>query len=121
MSNINIRLVANHPVLKQTILDIMKMKKEQGDNTPLFVAPKNEDRPDKNWTVGVNIPQEANGWFSQAGFGSRTDDGEATGGINVQLKPNDVSKSSTGGSGQPAMGGYKKPFPKTGTYGSYKR
>ena len=31
--------------------------------------------------------------------------GQATGGINVSLKPNDASKSSTGGSGQPAMGG----------------
>jgi len=53
MSNIYIKLIANHPVLKQTILDIMQMKKEQGDNTPLFVAPKNEERPDKNWTIGV--------------------------------------------------------------------
>ena len=25
----------------------------------------------KNWTIGVNIPQEANGsWYSQAGFGA---------------------------------------------------
>ena len=38
MSNIYIKLVANHPVLKQTIMDVMKMKREQGDNTPLFVA-----------------------------------------------------------------------------------
>jgi len=121
MSNIYIKLIANHPVLKQTILDIMQMKKEQGDNTPLFVAPKNEERPDKNWTIGVNIPQEANGWYSQAAFGAETDDGQATGGVNVSLKPNDASKSSTGGSGQPAMGGYKKPYQKTGTYGNYRR
>jgi len=117
MPNINIKLVPTHPVLKQTILDVMKMKKEQNDLTPLFEAPKNEERPDKNWKIGVNIPEGTNGWFNQAGWSLDTDDGQPTGGINVSLKQNDTQASSGSGGKPQQFGGYKKPFQRTGTYG----
>jgi hypothetical protein len=120
-NNINIQLIPTHPVLKQTILDVLRMKKEQGDNTPLFEAPKNENFPDKNWKKGVNIPEGTNGWFNQSGWSLDTEDGEPTGGINVSLKPNNAQASSGSGSKSQQFGGYKKPFKRTGTYGSNQR
>ena len=100
-------------------VNVIPNDKKTEEKHPDWVAPRNPKSPEgKNWTIGVKV---GGSWYSQAAFGATTDDGQATGGVNVSLKPNDASKSSTGGSGQPAMGGYKKPFPKTGTYGSYKR
>ena len=39
--------------------------KKEGDNLPIYVAPKNDKFPDKNWTIGVNID---GAWFNQAAF-----------------------------------------------------
>ena len=63
-----------------------------------------------------------NTWYNQAAFDDNHEDGSPTGGLNVVLTPND-SKAPHSGSGgqQPAMGGYKKTYQKTGTYGNYRR
>ncbi|OUW62164.1 MAG: hypothetical protein CBD63_00270 [Candidatus Pelagibacter sp. TMED203] len=93
--------------------------KQPGDNRPSFVAPPNLKRPDKNWKIGVEVKGK---WYSQAAFDATEEDGTPTGGLNVVLTPSD-SKAPQSGSGgqQPAMGGYKKPYQKTGTYGNYRR
>jgi len=116
MANITIQLVATHPVLKQTILDITKMKREQGDNTPLFEAPINPNSPEgKTWRKGVKIGEA---WYNQAGWSLDTEDGQPTGGISISLKSNDSQSSSGGGNKGSNFGGYKKSFQKSASYGN---
>jgi len=94
--------------------------KQPGDNRPSWVAPINPKSPQgKTWRIGAKV---GNTWYNQAAFDDTNEDGSPTGGLNVVLSPSD-SKAPQSGSGgqQPAMGGYKKPYQKTGTYGNYRR
>jgi hypothetical protein len=51
--------------------------KRTAPNQPSYVAPPNLKRPDKNWTIGVEI----NGsWYNQAAFDEIAENGEPTGG-----------------------------------------
>ena len=81
--------------------------KRTAPNQPSYVAPPNLKRPDKNWTIGVEI----NGsWYNQAAFDEIAENGEPTGAITVQLTPNEKTPSQsgpTGGGG--AKFAYKKP------------
>ncbi len=99
----------------------MDEKISKGDNTPLFVAPKNPKSPEgKNWTIGTKIGEN---WYNQSGFGDTQDeethDGgleiRFTGGVNVLLKPQNSSPAKSA----PPRPGYSqnKSFARTGTYG----
>lgn len=79
--------------------------KQAGDNLPMYVAPKNDKFPDKNWTIGVNID---GAWYNQAAFQAKDPNGNLTDGLTIKLTPNKSSggaatknsfaKAETGGS-----------------------
>ena len=93
--------------------------KQPGDNRPSWVAPINPKSPQgKTWRIGAKV---GNTWYNQAAFDDTHEDGSPTGGLNVVLTPNDSKAPQSGSGGQPAMGGYKKSYQKTGTYGNYRR
>lgn len=124
MDNIYIKLIPNHPKLDQVMHEIMDEKISKGDNTPLFVAPKNPKSPEgKTWTIGTKI---GNDWYNQSGFGDTRDeethDGgleiKFTGGINVLLKPQDSSpKRQTNQAPQRSGYSQNKYFARAGGYG----
>lgn len=67
-------------------------KKQQGDNQPVYVGPKNPKYPDKNWTIGVKIGDT---WYNQAAFDSMDmETGEPNGGLTVILSPAEGAKKS---------------------------
>jgi len=66
--------------------------KKEGDNLPIYVAPKNDKFPDKNWTIGVNID---GAWFNQAAFQSKDPNGNLTDGLTIKLTPNKASGGAT--------------------------
>jgi len=93
--------------------------KQPGDNRPSWVAPINPKSPQgKTWRIGAKVGDT---WYNQAAFDDTNEDGSPTGGLNVVLTPSDSKAPQSSGGGQPAMGGYKKPYQKTGTYGNYRR
>jgi len=86
-------------------------------NHPSYVAPINPKSPEgKKWRIGVKIGDD---WYNQAAFDETAEDGTPTGGLTVQLTPNDKSKSGSSSGGKPSyVGG--KPFAKQGSYGNNK-
>ena len=59
------------------------------DNHPDWVAPPNTNAPEgKKWTIGVKI---GDSWHNQAGWNTKADNGELTGGITFKLTPNSSS------------------------------
>tara|TARA_Y100001937_G_scaffold42521_1_gene60216 strand:- start:1631 stop:1939 length:309 start_codon:yes stop_codon:yes gene_type:complete len=94
-------------------IKLIPNEKRTAPNQPSYVAPPNLKRPDKNWTIGVEINGK---WYSQAGFDELAENGEPTGGLTICLTPNEKSPSqgSTGG-GTPKFA-YKKPYAKPGSY-----
>ena len=77
-------------------------KKQPGDNQPAFIGPKNDKYPDKNWTIGVKMPDGS--WYNQAAFeGKDMETGEPNGGLTVILTP-----AEGAGKSAPQRGGYQQ-------------
>ena len=88
-----------------------------GKELPDWVAPKNPKSPEgKNWTIGVKV---GGAWYSQAGWNTKDDSGQPTGGITIKLSPNSTSATSSGGGGQPSFAP-QKTFAKRTAYGNNK-
>lgn len=69
-------------------------KKQQGDNQPVYVGPKNTKYPDKNWTIGVKVGET---WYNQAAFESTDmETGEKTNGLTVILTPAEGASKPAG-------------------------
>ena len=100
-------------------VNVIPNEKKTEDKHPDWVAPKNPKSPEgKNWTIGVKV----NGaWYSQAGWNTKDDSGQPTGGITIKLTPNSLSATGgTGGGGKPAFTP-QKTFEKQPAYGSNKQ
>lgn len=100
-------------------VNVIPNEKKTEDKHPDWVAPKNPKAPEgKNWTIGVRV----NGaWYSQAGWNTKDDSGQPTGGITIKLTPNSLSATGgTGGGGKPAFTP-QKTFENQPAYGSNKQ
>ncbi len=83
-------------------INVIPNPNKTADNQPDWVAPPNPNAPEgKKWTIGTKIGET---WWNQAGWNTKSDNGELTGGITFKLTPN--SLSATGGS----SGGGKPEF-----------
>jgi len=80
-------------------INVIPNPNKTADNQPDWVAPANPNAPEgKKWTIGVKI---GDSWHSQAGWNTKSDNGELTGGITFKLTPNSSSgvPQSTGNKG----------------------
>ena len=98
-------------------VNVVPNDKKTEDKHPDWVAPKNPKSPEgKNWTIGVKV---GGAWYSQAGWNTKDDSGQPTGGITIKLTPNSTSATSSGGGGQPTFTP-QKTFAKNVAYGTNK-
>ena len=100
-------------------VNVVPNDKKTEEKHPDWVAPRNPKSPEgKNWTIGVKV---GGSWMSQAGWNTKDESGQPTGGITIKLTPNTPSAaSSTGGGGQTAFAP-QKTFAKRPAYGSNKQ
>jgi len=83
-------------------VNVIPNEKKTEEKHPDWVEPKNPKSPEgKNWAIGVKV---GGAWYSQAGWNTKDDSGQPTGGITIRLTPS--SLSATGGS----SGGGKPEF-----------
>ena len=67
-------------------INVIPNPNKTADNQPDWVAPANPNAPEgKKWTIGVKI---GDSWHNQAGWNTKADNGELTGGITFKLTPN---------------------------------
>ena len=80
------------------------------------VVPNDKKTEEKhpNWTIGVKV---GGSWMSQAGWNTKDESGQPTGGITIKLTPNTPSAASSGGGGQPSFAP-QKTFAKNVAYGN---
>ena len=70
-------------------VNVVPNENKTADNQPDWVAPANPNAPEgKKWTIGVKI---GDSWHNQAGWNTKADNGELTGGITFKLTPNSSS------------------------------
>jgi len=74
---------------------VVNPDKQAGDNRPAFIAPKNDARPDKNWTKFVKIN---NTIYNYAAFESKDmETGEIKeGSFTMIFTPSDMQQKSSG-------------------------
>jgi len=88
-----------------------------GKELPDWVAPPNVEAQakGKNWTIGVKV---GSAWYNQAGWNTKDDNGNLTGGITIKLSPNTPSSATSSGGQQSFTP--QKTFAKNVAYGSNK-
>lgn len=76
-------------------VNVIPNDKKTEEKHPDWVAPRNPKSPEgKNWTIGVKV---GSSWYSQAGWNTKDESGQPTGGITIKLTPNAASGTSGGG------------------------
>ena len=97
-------------------VNVIPNEKKTEDKHPDWVAPPNvaAQSKGKNWTIGVKVGNE---WYNQAGWNTKDESGQPTGGITIKLTPNSTNAASSGGGGQPAFA-QQKTFAKNVAYGN---
>jgi len=98
-------------------VNVIPNAKKTEDKHPDWVAPPNVEAQakGKNWTIGVKV---GSAWYNQAGWNTKDDNGNLTGGITIKLSPNTPSSATSSGGQQSFTP--QKTFAKNVAYGSNK-
>jgi len=99
-------------------VNVIPNAKKTEDKHPDWVAPPNVEAQakGKNWTIGVKV---GSAWYNQAGWNTKDDNGNPTGGITIKLSPNTPSSATSSGGQQSFTP--QKTFAKNVAYGSNKQ
>ena len=70
-------------------VNVVPNENKSADNHPDWVAPPNPNAPEgKKWTIGTKIGEI---WFNPAGWNTKDDAGNLTGGVKFKLTPNSAN------------------------------